>query len=403
MTEDSTGAGAPGGEPLPAADGETLPPAAADGEPLPAPAGETLPAALYPWMYQPVAEAEAPAAPGPKPRRWRRRLAVAMVGLLALGALGGGVAAAIDQHNEKVKRERLAALKRVEIAYVAAVKPLAVRLFDAVQPIQDSLDGFRDLKPGVSDARDDVVAHGGATGEIAAVRQAVASLKPAPTQVKKSQDLLRSIAELSAAVKKLRDVVPTLRKAGGWTEAYSSAADAFTSAEASWGLSLFNLQVNLSLPKPSARRDAALGRSVPTLGGFIIGSDLACGQGEADLYDIRHPKPANAIKALPAEAKVLRRTVAALRKVAVPASRAALHTRLDTELQSVLSLAASEDHMYAAFKKHDYAAFKKAFDLWDEQDQAFRRLDGTYKSLGVTVCTYFFGTDDKTTKKSLSA
>jgi hypothetical protein len=336
--------------------------------------------------------------------RLQRWLASVVVGVLASGVLGSGITAAVHQHREQVQKQRIAAQKRAVEAYVAAVKPLAIRVYDAVQPIQDAIDGFADLKPGVTQARDDVVLHGGAIGELGVVRESLAGLKVPRDRRTESQTLLTALAGLSTSVKKLHDVVPSLRSNGGWTTEYGTAEDTFTLAEQQWGIALAALQPVFNIPSPLASRGYSFGRQVPTLGGFILGSDLACGRAEHELNRLRHPKPANPFTTLPAEAKVLRRAVAALRKVPLPAARQAMQHRLDVELRGTLSLATSYERLAAAYRRHDVAGLDAALELWDEQRAALRRVDSTYKAVGVSICTAFFAVDDgKPAKKSFSA
>jgi hypothetical protein len=348
---------------------------------------------------------EEPPAPARK-RRWLKRTLLSTLVLLVIAGLVGGSLAYLDhrrevQHKKEVAA-RIAAEKKAEAAYLAAVKPLAIRVFDAVQPIQDTFDAFRSLRPGLSAAREDVILHGGAAAALAAVREALAALKAPTTQTTEVQNLQLAAASLSKAVKRLRDLVPALRKPAG-SPAFPDAVDAFSDAESEWGSALRRLQRTSSLPSPYEERAFAYGRKVQTLGGYILAAELVCGRAEADLCDLRHPEPKD-LKNLPREAKVLRTAVAELRKIPVPASKRALGRRLDVELQSTLSLAVTEEKLYAAYKKRDYNAYKRALQLWDEQDAAFRRVDSTYRSLGITTCTVFFGSDDdKPAKKSLNA
>jgi hypothetical protein len=349
-----------------------------------------------------LAAPDAPESAVRRPRAWRR-LAVAVVAVLALGSLGTGIAVAVHQHDVQVKKDRLAAEKRAAVEYVQAVRPLAARVFDAVQPIQDSLDAWAHLRPGLLEANRDVLTKSGAVAELTAVKTALLA-RAAPTSRKAARvALVAAVTDLTVAVVDLGKAARRLGKSSD-TCIGCLAFDHFSAAETGWSAALGQFAAVPPISAPSANGGASYGRRVPTIGGFIQTSDVVCagaGQSMTLLPDL--PAVQDVERNFPKLARILRRSVTSLRRVALPHSRAALSHRLDVELQSVTSLATSYDQLSAALRKGDSSAYKAALALLPDQLQALKTLSSTYRSLGVSACTVFFGVPEKKGSTQLRA
>jgi hypothetical protein len=338
------------------------------------------------------------------PSAVRRVLLPLLVGVLALGEVATGVVAAADQRADQARHRRAVAEQRAAAAYVEAVRPLSIKVFDAVQPIQDSLDAFAHLRPGLWSAGQDVVTKSGALQEVGAARTALLARRAPATH-------RAAAAELATALKQLEDAIRELDKAYRAAQKSSDecstclAEDHLGQAESAWSYALLKLGAS-TMPAPSADNGLANGRKAATRGGFIHASDLICAQAQHEVFLLPDLSPDQDVRRnLPKLAKILRTSVASLRKVKLPASRAAVQHRLDTELQSVTSLATTYDRMAAAAKRQDRRAFDAALALVDDQLAALKRLSSTYKGQGVSRCTSFFAVpeDKKASKDGLSA
>ncbi len=330
-----------------------------------------------------------------------RRVIPALVGLLALSELGVGVAAAADQRADLAKQRRIATEKRVEKAYVDAVRPLVVRVFDAVQPVQDVADAFAKPQPGQLAARDDVILHGGAVKDLAAVSTALHRLTP-PARFRDEAD------QLGAGLTALTDAMKTLDRAThakgdrtGLVRAYGDGFDALLSAEQTWGLPVSLLYPDASLPLPWADRISDHGRHVPTQGGFIQAADLACAKtAEAIAQLPDRPAADEVLHVFPKQAALIRSAVRTLRRVPRPASAGATGHRLDVQLQAVQRGTATLDQLSAALRRHDLTAYKAALPGLTRFERAMDETGAIYTSLGATFCGDAFTDDTAAPSKS---
>jgi hypothetical protein len=319
-------------------------------------------------------------------KRLFRRAAVVVLGVLALGEMGTGIAAA--RHQRAVQAEARAAA-----AYVAAVRPLANRAFDAVQPIQDALDGWGKRRPGIWTATEDVVRRSGAERELVAVDKELTRLTVPATHQQASVAIETAIKALTTSVRELgKAMVATKRSSPACSTC--DEEDAFVQAGTNWGLALDKLGATPRMPAPAVQRAGAEGRKAATWGGYMVASDLACGLAQQQLFDL--PDHTNETwKNLPAKSKILRTQLASLRRLSAPASRRVLEQRLDKELQAVSGLAVSMDKIYKTLVANDREGVLRGLEEFDQGLVELRDLSATYKKAGILNCATIFQVDDK--------
>ena len=325
-----------------------------------------------------------PPAPPSRPR-WKRRLAIVLAPLLVLGVAGTGIAVAIDQHDAKVRKQRTA-------AYVAAVTPLAYRVYDAVQPLQNSMDAWAHLRPGLWEASRDVVLKSGAREELVAVRAALLARKPPASRAAAARHLADAAQALADAVKGLEDSVRNAEESTLCTVCL--AQDTLGVAETSWSDALDELGTSQKLSEPAINDEGRRGRTTATRGGFIFQADLACAAGQEALDLLPDQTDAEAMKNMPAAAKILRRTIGALRAIKSPTSNQTFQHRLDVELQSATAVADTMDRLAAAYRRRDKQAFTAALSRWNLELRAMNEVKSTYAERGVSQCEDFFDASD---------
>jgi hypothetical protein len=356
----------------------------------------TEPSAAGPAETQVVAAEEQPPA---RKRRWLRRTLVSLVVLLVVAGLVGGSLAYVDHRREvRHKKEvaaRLAAEKKAAAAFLTAVKPLVVRVFDAVQPIQDVYDSGGHRRKGYEAARDDVIQHGGALRELKAVKLAIARLKAPVTYAEQADRMANHLDALIAAVTALEKSSHEKGNASGIITSYGPNFQNLESEELLWSSVVGNLDKAGTWPLPSEDRKLAHGRKAPTTGGFISGSDFACGRAYAALEFEDFKNPDKFIRSTyPKITKEFRALTTRLKAVPYPTRQRPLRHRLELGWTSLSDVATQMGAVSAAFKRRDVTAFERSFARLKEALDGMNDLALAYKSVGAEECYRLLVVDD---------
>ena len=325
----------------------------------------------------------------------RRVLVPALVGLLALGELGAGAAAAVDQRADQARARRVAAQHRAEAAYLRSLQPLVVRVFDAVQPVQDAADAWNAASAGSYRVLMDVLDHAKPAEEVRAVAAAVRSLPVPRTLPTTGTGLADKLDALAEAVGALR-VAP---KAGASLDARFAALDGATVdlelSEQDWAAALVVLDRAGRWPYPNPSRGMAAGRDVATRGGFVVASDLACAKLGVAIAALPDRSAVDTVlHRFPKQAALIRSSVAVLRKVRAPESERALARTLDVQLQAVSQSTSALDLLSGALRRHDMTAYRAALPRLARFDRALEQAHGTYSRMGAGICAEVFQGDD---------
>lgn len=338
-----------------------------------------------------------PQPPARRPGGARRRLravAVVLLGLAALGEAGTGAVAAVRLHDAQVRAARAAAEKRAEARYLVAVRPLVLRVFDAVQPVQDAADAFATLRPGLGMARDDVIVHGGAVSELHAVAgQLVALVVPAPLRPKAAV-LVGRLDALTSSMALLVTATSSRGDKEGYVAAFDSGFDRLDEAEMGWQSAVDDLDPSQQLPVPAQDRLYVRGRTAPTLGGFIAASDLACAKAVDGVVALPLLGPLQDVRTnFPKIAALTRLTLATLAATPLPAGQAAFRHRLQVQLEAARQIATSMDALARAATRYDVAGYLAAQRSWFATLGTSRELSRAYAAEGVSACALFFDVD----------
>ena len=346
----------------------------------------------------PGADELAVAEPPQLKRRWLRRTLVSLVVLVTITGLVWGAMTVVDNRREERERKavaaRLAAEKKAEAAYVAAVKPLAIRLFDAVQPIQDVWDASGHRRPGYPQARDDVIQSGGSLRDLKALKSALARLRAPVAYTQAATRMTQGIDNLISAVTALTTSSHEKGNSRGRIPSFGLNFQALQDAELRWTAGVGELGATRTWPIPSENRHLARGRKAPTIGGFIMGSDFACGKAYAalELEDYRHPE--KLIRSTYPKISAEFRTLAArLKSVSFPSRQRSLRHRLELGWTSLQDVATQLDAISSAFKRLDVRAYDRGYARLREAGDGLEDLALAYKSVGVDGCFHLLTVD----------
>lgn len=327
---------------------------------------------------------------------FKRLLLPGLIVLLALavvvvGTVGASGIRADQRHAAAVAKE-----KRAVALFRAEVRPLVVAVFDTVQPLQDADDAFATPRPGLATARDDVLAHSGASTGLHALAVKLKARTAPRTLTAPALHLRTQLDALIKAANALAAATRAKADTSGFVQAFGDGFEQLLTAEALWDVAVQEVYgASTTLPVPTASRTGANGRHLPTKGGFLHTSDLICaraGTALADLPDL--PLDADIRVNFPKAAKLVRTGLQTLMKVPAPASAAAFQHRLRTQLSATLAAPAAMDQMSAAFKRLDLAAYQAAERRYAAALTAMQAVSRAYKAYGVSGCARFFSVDD---------
>ena len=326
-----------------------------------------------------------------------RVLAPALIAVLAVGTIGTGAVAAQDLRADQRHAAAVAKEKRDLARYRTALNPLAIQVFDAVQPVQDTFDDDAEPTAGEIHAQFDVIQNGGAVATLTTVKAALAKTPVPAAMLAASKQVALDVDRLIAACKLLDKASRSKTDKAGFINAFFGAYDALHAAETSW---LTSLQAvygeKVPLPVPSEGRVLDMRRKAATHGGFIARADVICWRMQLDVNAVPEhaDSPEQARRNLTQLASIIRRGGAQLKTIPLPAADAAFLHRLRVQLVGAETLAAAYEGIVAATKKGDQAAY----DRWNEKMgvslRPMRDLSRSFDRYGAKVCGDVYNVDD---------
>jgi hypothetical protein len=332
----------------------------------------------------------------------KRVVLPALVGLLAAAVAVTGLVGASGIRADQRKAAAIAKEKKAVARFLAAARPLVIDVYDAVQPLQDVDDSFATPRAGLTAARDDVLAHGGAATSLHAVAVHLKALPVPRTLAAQAKELRAQLDALISASNALAEATRAKADTSGFVAAFGDGFEELLTAETSWLLAVQHVYgEGTTLPVPSAARTGAHGRSVATKGAFISTSDLTCtraGVAMADLPELS--EAAELVTNFPKRAKIVRTAVSALLRVPAPASAAAFEHELRVQLRASLAMASAFEQMRAAYLHADLAAYHAALRSLRAAEAASQALSRAYQTFGVSECAFFFDTGGSQKKSS---
>jgi hypothetical protein len=325
----------------------------------------------------------------------RRAVVPALLALIVVAEISTALVGSASIRSDQRKAAAIAAEKRAVAAYRVALQPLAIRVFDAVQPLQDVDDAFATVAPGQLGARDDVLAHSGAVATLTAVGTSLRDVRVPKSLHSQGATLSADLAGLQTAAKALAAATTAKGDRTGFVSEFGSGFDLLLSAESNW---IDALQAvygkDLALPTPGADRSGAHGRSAPTKGGFLQQADLTCARGGVDLDRAGKITDLDTqIRYLPQHAAIIRRTGKALLALRTDAASAAFQHRLGIELKAHEAYPTALEAIVRAAKARDVNAYDAAQKDFAQATLTLRDLSRSFKAYGATVCSNYYNVD----------
>jgi hypothetical protein len=318
----------------------------------------------------------------------RARFLPVVLAVALTGILGTDVAVAVHVRAEDRKAAALAAEQRAVASYRAHVRPVAERVYDEVQPVQDAIESFQ--KPGtdVAQIAEDVFTHSGVAEALLARRTELARLAPPATLRAQRVRLLDALDILAAASKRLADT-----KIQADYSDFNAASSALGSGILAWSTSLTAVYADKNMPSrpvggdtPLAKRPAA---SRATLVAALDGVCSAAADAGAGLPPIDNPR--QLVQAGPRYTRLMRNTLKGMRAVAVPASQKARVTRdISPNYTRADKLPAGIDAIVAAIVTGNATSLRSAMSALATGMRGSQALSVSLRGYGATVCADFF-------------
>ena len=325
----------------------------------------------------------------------KRVVLPALVGLLCLSVAVVGLVGASSIRADQRHAAALAKEKRDVARFRDDVRPLVIAVFDTVQPLQDADDAFSDPRPGLSTARDDVLARSGAGTGLHAIAVKLKAHPVPRTLTKPAADLRVRLDALISAANALAAATHAKGDTTGFVAAFGDGFEQLLTAETFWEDAVRAVFGDgNALPVPAASRTGAQGRRSPTKGGFIHTSDLTCARAGVALSDLPELAAADDVRVnFPKAAKIIRTALQTLLKVPAPASAAAFEHQLRIQLHATLAVPAAMDQLSATLKRFDVAGYEAAFRRYEAAFGSAQAVSRAYRSYGVSGCSRFFDVD----------
>lgn len=331
----------------------------------------------------------------------RRNVLPTLLVLLVVAELVTALIGSAGIRADQRKAAAIRAEKRAVAAYKHRLEPFALQVFDVVQPLQDTDDAFAKVTPGQFGARDDVLAHSGAVGQLSAIHKGVAALAVPKSFHARGIDVLSGIDGLTAAARNLAAATTAKGDRTGYVAAFGASFEQLDSAEGLWLSAMLRVYgTGHTPPTPSVQRSAAQGRTTPTKGGFLQRADLICGQGEVDVASTGDVKGLqDVLRVFPKQAVILRRVAAMLAAVRSDAASAPFLHQLHLQLTAHDAFPAALLALVNAAKRSDSAAYDRAVTQLEAATLTLRDLSRSFMKYGATVCSEYFNVDDLLTQE----
>ena len=329
-----------------------------------------------------------------------RLLPLGIAVVLTTTLLGGGVAAADlrgDEREARLAAARAAEQARQELAFRDGLRPLAERVYDQVQPLQNAFDAFDRPMPDDAAVRDDVMRSAGAGPVLVELRAELERL-PAPASLAMDkQGLDGGLEVLAGAADALRLAADAPADDGNIVTAYEGARDQLTDGILRWTSGVRSLLDGTPLPGvpvQGAPPDGPM-RAPLSKGSYLFEADRICSSADEALARLEEADDLETlVRVSGQEAALIRSTVERLSAVESPeADQARLADDVLAPLERFARQAAAVEALAGAVAGRDDAAADRALDDYAEgvlaQADLARGLDG----YGATLCGFILEVD----------
>lgn len=323
----------------------------------------------------------------------RKRLLPLLIGALCLAQVIVGGAAASSIRSDHRKAAAIAKEKRDVAAFRAALVPIALGVFDVVQPLQDVVDDPSFAQPFYPQLRDDVLDRSGAVATLAALHVRLTNVSAPRSRRESLAAFTKGMTELVSAAKLMAAATHAKGDRSGYVRAFGPAFDTLSTGTSFWTIALSDEFGAGKVAAPSSKRVNAAGRRTSSKGGFVGAADRACGTAfvSLDALPERHGF-AFVQESLPKHIVINDHLHKSLRSIAVPADAPA--RRLTTMLAALAAFTEHERGLVTASRSQDPAVFEAARQGWLGDLPAVRDLSHAFGEYGATLCRDYLDVTD---------
>jgi hypothetical protein len=324
----------------------------------------------------------------------QNRLLPWLIGALCLAQVVVGSIAGAGIRDDHRKAAAIAKEKRDVAAFHTALMPIALGVFDTVQPLQDVLDETAFSQPYFPQLRNDVLDRSGAAAGMAALNARLTKVAVPHSRRASMASFQKGMTELVSATKLLAAATHAKGDRAGYVKAFGPAFDSLTTGSSLWVVAVTDEFGTGKVPSPSSKRYAAAGRRTSTKGGYVLAADRVCGAAfvSMDALPNRQDPIAFVRDELPQHVVINDRVFKGLRAIAIP--RDAPTKRISTMLSAVSAFAQHERALVAAQKAQDGAVYDAAYRTLIASLPALRDLSHAFGEYGATVCRDYLDVTD---------
>lgn len=318
----------------------------------------------------------------------RRALAPAVLGVCSALVLTAAVVSAADLRGDEQRARAQAQERRDVDAWLTAVRPLADRLYDHIQPLQKALEDTVGPAQLVVDVLEDVSQELVDAGELVAVADELGQTTPPKTVSADRDALVAAVREMAEAATTASTVFDAEQEEA-LVDALVDSDLALDRATRDYEAAIVRMHGGRPLPpvpdilgeSDPARASASRAAYLQAAGAVCAGSldeVAAAGDGGSDEDERRRAE---------ALVTVLRRDVPLLAAVPAPPRDADLvRDTIATPLQGTLALVEGLD---AALAAQDEAAARAAGKLLSQGELAAEKAAAGYREYGSATCSGF--------------
>lgn len=325
-----------------------------------------------------------------------------LLSVTALGTLTGGVASAVDlRADERQQRQALAerraaeAEKKAVTAYQQALTPVAVTVYDTVQPLQQA---YTDLDVGTVSAIDVLIDVGKAVAAadgLPAVKAQLAALTPAPSLTEEHDRLVAAVDDLLAAAG-TSQVLDDSDDEDSYNRLIADGDLSLDEATRDWTRPLTPVYAGAAAP-PAPLEAGTAGKRVPqSHPSFLREAGNLCSTGIDQLEKVRGNSDDPSLEQIRAGLRELTGRVGPLVDVkAAPADEKSVQDSIRTPLQRTVEIEKGFAAALDAARRGDQAAVRAGQAQIARGEIAAEKAAAGYRAYGSQICgLYLVGLED---------
>ena len=332
-----------------------------------------------------------------------RPLLPALLAVAVLGTLAGGVVAAGDLRDDE-RRERAAAAarraaeaeRRATEAYRAAVTPVALAVYDVVQPLQQAYADLDDGDVSAIDVLVDVGVHVAGDDGLKAVRPRLEAITPPARLADEHDQLLAALDELAEAAA----VLAPLRRSSDESRFADVVADgdlALDEATLSWIRPVTPVYEGAETPAVPGESGLETGRVPRSHASYLRLAGNLCSAGIDESLDAAEGREATPEQITRSLARLDDRVPLLLAVPAAGSDEARVRTAIRTPLQRSDQLGKGFRAVVAAARAGDLAGVRAGQAQVLRGETALEKAAAGYRAYGSETCSlYLVGLEDET-------